>query len=366
MGSRCLAVKPKIDSTAALAAYLGLSRWTVSRAINRHKEVKPETARRVNEAMIELGFTPSLFGRGLRGVKAPIIGVGFRRFNWPAFTEKLTFLHQALQDHQRQTIWETYTPTEAGTAQMIDHFLAMRVEGVVLIEAALNSALTRELARLKEARIACVLLDPLGAGTPNAVHIDREDALARATMHLLGLGHRHFGLLGIDDSFPFGQMRLNGIRRALLAFGESPERSLRIFSRSDERFRRDYGQILAASLLQQKPLPTALIALSDELALNAMWALQRAGVSVPGEVSIFGFDNLNLSELVSPSLSTIDQEIQTAVGAAAAMLFQLIEHPSAKNVAARRIAARLILRESIAPARRIPKATAASRRTAEG
>lgn len=340
----------KIDSTAALARHLSLSRWTVSRAINGHKEVNPETARRITEAMKELGFTPSLFGRGLRGGRTGLIGIAVRHLETPIIVRKITALQRSLQRHRYKALWEMINFADEGVAEATRHFLAMRVEGVLLVDAPLNPAVAAAADNLHKAGIPCVRLDPLGPVRENAVSLDREDATAQIVTYLHRLGHRRFGLLGIDGSFPFGLLRHNGIVRALEALGESPERCVKIYSQPKREFDGyGYGQDLAGLVLRQKARPTALIALNDEVALGAMWTLQRAGVKVPEELSLFGFDNLPASEKTIPAICTVDQQVPAMIDATVDLLLRLIQKPALGALPGGKVVPRLIIRDSVAP-----------------
>ncbi|HKB91134.1 MAG TPA: LacI family DNA-binding transcriptional regulator [Opitutaceae bacterium] len=343
-------MKKTINSTAELARHLGLSRWAVSRAINGHSGVSAETVGLVQSAMQEFGFTPSAHARGLRGRRTGAIGICFRQLNTPITTEKIAHVQRLLSRRGYRPLFEL-TEVDAGMGvEVINHFISMRVEGVLLIDAPPGAESTNWLKMLKRHNIPAALLEPRSPATANAVQLDREDALARVTERLLTLGHTHFGLLGISREFPLGKPRYDGIARALSARGLDIERCADIIDIPGHRhLGMRYGRELGGKLIDKKKRPTALIALNDEVAAGAMWYLQKLGCNFPADFSLFGFDNLVLSEQTSPALCTVDHNVEASALAAVEMLVKLIElgDPSAKLPVVR-IEPRLIFRESIA------------------
>ncbi len=346
----------RVTSTAALARHLGLSRWTVSRAINGHPEVNAETTERVKAAMRELGFVPNPFGRALRGARTRTIGVSFRELETPILVRKVTVMQKLLRERHYRPLFELIEGGSDPGLEVVRHFASMRAEGVVLVDSPVGEESAPWLEFLAQHRIPGVLLEPRGVVAHNAILLDRRAVLAQLTAHLLQLGHRHFGLLGIDRSFPLGVPRCEGVADALAAQGLTFDACVDTIILSNRRFDAfDYGRELAEFLLGQPTLPTALIALNDEIATGAMWRLQRAGLVIPRDLSIFGFDNLPIATQTNPRLSTVDQQVAEMIAATVEMLFELLAARPGTQIPARRVQARLVLRDSVAPPpRRIP------------
>lgn len=339
-----------VDSTSALARHLGLSRWTVSRALNGHPEVNPETAQRVQAAMRELGFVPSPFARGLRGGRTSTIGVAFRELETPILVRKVSHMQKLLRARSYRPLFELTEATSELGLDVMRHFIAMRVEGVVLVDAPAGAESVPWLELLAKNKIPAVFLEPRGALPPNSVALDRSEAMAHVTEHLFRLGHRHFALLGIDASFPLGVPRCEGVAQALRGHGQSFESCVETIMGSNRRFDAfDYGRELAEYLLGRPTLPTALLALNDEIAAGALWRLQHAGLVVPRDVSIVGFDNLVISTQTAPRLCTVDQQVSTIIELAVEMLFQLLEAKPGTELPARTVQGQVILRDSVAP-----------------
>lgn len=339
-----------VDSTTALARHLGLSRWTVSRALNGHPEVSAETAQRVQAAMREIGFVPSPFARGLRGGRTSTIGIAFRELETPILVRKVSHMQKLLRARNYRPLFELTEATAELGLDVMRHFIAMRVEGVVLVDAPAGPASARWLELLARHKIPAVFLEPREALPPNSIALDRREAMAQVTSHLYRLGHRHFALLGIDRSYPLGVPRCEGVADALRAQGESFDASVETIMGSNRRFDAfDYGRELAEYLLGRPTLPTALLALNDEIAAGALWRLQQAGLSVPRDVSIFGFDNLAIATQTAPRLCTVDQQVAVLIDLAVDLLFQLLEGKPGEERPARQVAGQLVLRDSVAP-----------------
>jgi len=341
-------MKKSIHSTAELARHLGLSRWSVSRAINGQNGVSAATTEQVRAAMEQFGFMPSAHGRGLRGHRTGAIGVCFRALDTPVTIEKIAHVQRLVSARGYRPLFELTELDQQRGGDVINHFISMRVEGVLFVDTPPSARSAEWQKRLRRHDIPAAHLEPLGPVPCNAVHLDRTAAMADVTRHLLALGHEYFGLLGIDEKSPLGQPRVAGVRAALTAAGRDPREC---FVNLDFPHPRPaglrYGHELAERLLALPRRPTALLAVNDEVAAGLMWGLQKAGHAVPRDFSIFGFDNFVLSEQTTPALCTVDHQVETVAAAAAEILFQLVERGPAARLPVVRIAPRIVLRESI-------------------
>lgn len=344
--------KKSVHSTADLARHLGLSRWSVSRAINGQSGVSPATAEQVRTAMAEFGFAPSAHARGLRGHRTGAVGICFRALDTPVTIAKIAQVQRLLSARGYRPLFEMTDIDDRRGGEVISHFVSLRVEGVILVDTPPTAECAEWLETLRRHRIPAVLLEPRGAEVHNTIRLDRELALNHITTHLLALGHRKFGLLGISRHFPLGKVRYEGIARAFAAHDLAIGRQAIIFDVPSHRHSGlRYGTELAEQLLSQRERPTALIALNDDVAAAAMWRLQRAGIEFPADCSIFGFDNLMLAEQTNPPLASVDHNVDALAETAVEMLFTLIAARAEQALPPRRIEPRLILRESVAAPR---------------
>jgi DNA-binding LacI/PurR family transcriptional regulator len=341
-------MKKSIQSTAELARHLGLSRWSVSRAINGQGGVSADTTAQVRAAMEEFGFTPSPHGRALRGHRTGAIGICFRELDTPITIQKVAHIQRLLSRRGFRPLFEFTELDQRMGTDVIRHFISMRVEGVLLVDTPPGPEVNEWQRMLKQHGIPAASVEPVGPITQNGVHLDREEAMARVTTHLAALGHRRFALAGISPDYPLGRVRHGGVMRALAAakISAAPEiLSLPNIRPAGLR----YGRQLAEILLARSRRPTAILAINDEVAAGVLWRLQRAGLNCPGDFSLFGFDNLALSEQTTPALSTVDHNVEVVAAAAVDLLGKLIALGPHAKLPVVKIEPHLMVRESIGP-----------------
>lgn len=338
-----------ITSTTELGRHLGLSRWAVSRAINGQSGVSAETVALVRAAMKEHRFVPNPHGRGLRGQRTGTIGLCFRALNTPITVEKISQVQRLVSDRGYRPLIELTEIDQRRGQDVIDHFLTLHVEGVILIDMPPSPETAAWLRLLREKGIPAVMWEPLEPPAANAVYLDRSEAMAQVTERLIDLGHSRFGLLGISREFRLGVPRCDGIERALVRRGLSFADAVATFDAPDQRYQGlKYGRELAEGLLRAGPLPSALLALNDEVAAGALWRLQQSGLQAPKDFSLFGFDNLPVSQQTQPALCTVDHQVEESAAAVVELLFKLMDKGAGARLRPVQIPPKLILRESIA------------------
>jgi len=312
----------QISSVADFAKYLGLSAWTVSRAINGHPEVSEKTRYRVRQAMDEIGFHPNPMARGMRGRDTGLIGVSVGGSASPILSTKIYHLQESLRAQHRRSLLEFSVRDPQNEIRVIEDFLRLRVDGIVLIYSALEA---REAQRMLKG-MACVQVDPHYPQTLPTVAVDRHRAMQLLLEHLLSLGHKRFALLGFNEEDPwrwpalveYAEKRNLSPKRTFFPLGSAPpaEKAL------------EAGRAMAIQAQQLASKPTAFIAMDDRIAIGAIQALKEAGVDVPGEISVTGFDNLDLARNLRPTLTTIEQNPIALMEQAAQLLFRQMAQPS--------------------------------------
>lgn len=343
----------KPATTAVLARHLGLSRWTVSRVLNGHPGVLPATVERVHRAMEELGYQPNALARGLRGGKTGTVGVCFQELETPILARKTAILQQRLREQGRHTLIELTNGSPGLEEQVIRHFLSMRVDGIVLI----GSQLGESDAVLRSARdqaTSVVWVDPEKAKVKARVKLDRAHSMKLTLEHLHGLGHRRFVTLGLDETDAYGAAKLRGLERTAKRLKLDFRKDFSHFAEAGLRLHDyAYGERLAESFLTLKTKPTAAIVLNDRVAIGLMHHLRKDGWEFPRDLSIVGYDNLDIAGYSWPAITTIDQRVEALMQAAADMLDALVVGGrAAAAVKPRTIKPVLVERESAIKARR--------------
>lgn len=350
--------KGALRSTSDLARHLGLARTTVSRVLNGHSGIRPQTIAKVQRALADTGFTPNAHALHLKGKRAMTIGICAENLLTPPALQKLAELQRVLRDRGFSSLIQVLEP---GTGRaVVGHFLSLRVEAVVFLGHFLEDELAARLTDLRTHGIPHVVIDHFGLEQANTVALDRAAGMQGVVRQLLADGHRSFGLLGVEQPPRSRVDRITGIRAALrehdLAYEEV---TVSLDHRRERRGDFRYGWELAESFLQQPVLPTALLALNDEIAAGALRGLRARGVRVPREVSVTGFNNQDLCEMTDPSLTSVDQNVGGTVLAATELLFEQLSGPDHSGRArVCTIEPRVIFRDSsaAAPAGRSPAA----------
>ncbi|MHC1563265.1 LacI family DNA-binding transcriptional regulator [Actinomycetospora sp. C-140] len=317
---------------ATVAGALGVSRATVSNAYNHPERLSPPLRDQVLATARELGYAgPHPLAATLSRGRVNALGL--------VYEDPMSF---AISD-----------PAAVLFLQGVSEVCEREDLALVLISGGPNSAVARvalvdavicycdvpiegKLAAIVDRGLPFVVVD--GPRLPGAGHVGIDDrrGAAGAARHLLDLGHTRLGVLAmplVDDGWegtadPDRQdrARYRASRERLLGYREALEAAGHRWSAVpvEERspYGRDAGRRAAAALLARRPRPTALLAMSDELALGAMAAAADAGLAVPGDVSIVGFDDVPAAADAHPALTTVRQPHQEKGRRAAALLLR--------------------------------------------
>ena len=342
---------PRITSTAEFARYIGLARSTVSRVLNQQPGLKTATIERVQRALTETGFTPNAFATLLKGKGTSSIGICLENLLTPPILLKLATLQRQMRSQGYTSLIEVYARGESRT--ILRHFLSMRVEGVVFIGHFDPAELEARIRELSGRKTPHLIIDHHGIPHANTVTLDRAQAMREMMNHLIGLGHRSFGLLGIPLDSPSRLERVHGIRAALAAHGLDLPACTRSFDAHCVRTQDfEFGHALARRFLELKEPPTAYVALNDEIAIGAMRALQDAGLSIPGDASVTGFNNQEIAVMMAPPLTTVDQQIEPTIKVATQVLMAQLRNGMPARPVLRTIKPEVIIRQSTGRAAR--------------
>lgn len=314
-------MKPRIRSTHELAKALGMSRWTVSRALNGHAGLSPQTVARVLAAAREHGFSPSILGRGLRQGRTTLIGICLPDLVDYFLTDKVARLQKAIEARGFHPLFQMNTGSVESEKAALERFASMHCAGIVVIASQLQKD-DPSLRNLSTAGIPVVRIDPLHEKNAGVVATDRSRAMKDAVRYLHEQGHRRISIFGVRNKTPFGRQRVEGLRSGLKKAGGSFERDLSWFEAGENHDDFACGTEMARAWLEAPgPKGTAILALNDRVALGAMRALQLNGLKIPKDLSIIGYDNADFSEHTNPALTTIDPHVSDLIDQAVRLLF---------------------------------------------
>lgn len=298
-----------------LARHCGVSVATVSRVFNTPEVVSQATRQKVEAAAAEIGYLPNESARTLATKKSNMIGLVWdtdhRRSGWrhPFLQEILVALKTALSAHGLHLLLLATGPD--GADRHLRSVQRHNLDGVVLID---NGSRDPALLALADAGIPCVALDlPLTGPCCTHVTSDNVGGARQAVSYLLKRGHRRIATIAGPARTGPGADRLTGFRAELTAQGVPlPAEYVRYGD-----FYLDSGRAAMRDLLLLDTPPTAVFAAGDEMAVGAIQAVTDAGLRIPGNVSIVGFDDIELAALIPPGLTTVAQD-RAGFGTAAA------------------------------------------------
>jgi DNA-binding LacI/PurR family transcriptional regulator len=297
-----------------VATFAGVSHQTVSRVLNASPNVSAATRDRVLTAIEELGYVPSSIARGLSSNRTHSLGI---------VTDDISdffFGHMvagAETEARRRGYYLMIGSVERGDDERgyLRLLLERRVEGLILARPSVPLR-GEHLLAARRAGVPLVLVGSSRVPGVVIVDVDNRQGGYDATRHLLERGHRRIATIVGPEEWPSSMARLDGYRRALQAFRVPEDANL-------EEHAADWdvesGEAAAARLLQRDRSFTALFAHSDLIALGAIARLREAGLRVPDDVSVVGYDDLPVAAVFEPPLTTVHQPMQE-VGALACSL----------------------------------------------
>jgi LacI family transcriptional regulator len=284
-----------------VAAHAGVSTATVSHVINGTRFVDPQTAERVRRSIELLGYRPNSLARSLRRNETRLIGMLIPDNSNPYFAEIARTIEDRGFSAGYSVILCNSDGSEAKEGAYVEKLLSKQIDGMILIS---SSNSFKPLHTILGARVPCVVADrELGDLEVDQVLIDNEQGGYLAGKHLIGLGHRRIGYIAGPNSLSLSVHRLTGLRSALREGGiDLPEAAV---VQGDFQF--EGGVKGVRRLLDAVPGLTAVFAANDRMAVGAIATLMRAGLRVPQDVSVLGYDNIPLAAAMWPALTTIAQ-----------------------------------------------------------
>ncbi len=306
-----------MTSIRDIAQQAGASPATVSRVINDSGYVSAETRARVEQAIAALEYTPNAGAQRLRRGASRMVGVLLPALDVPFFGVLAHVVERELFRRGYQALICCTDESADQESRYISTLLAQQVDGVLAASVLADSAQYR---RIADAGIPIVALDrDLPGLDAISIKADHHAGGAMMAAHLLNLGHRAIAVVGAPAHSPPVRARLQGIVDRLAEDGLAP---LRVMLGPDHAF--EACRELARQALQATPAPTALIGTTDIAAIGAVHAAIGSGLSVPGDVSVIGFDDLPAARYVLPALTTVAQPLRDIAADAVMQLCALM------------------------------------------
>jgi len=291
-----------------VAARAGVSAMTVSRVLNHPARVAPATRKRVEQAIRELGFVPNALARQLLRGRTHTLALLVSDIGNPFFTQIARGVEDVAQRNGYTVIFGNSDESVEKERLYLHALLGRRIDGLLIAPAGDGSRPMLDL--LVQRGTPFVLLDRAIDGVPADVVIgDNIGGSRKLTEHLIGLGHRRIALVNGDPKVPTARDRRRGYMETLRDHGIEPQPELII----DGVYRRDSGTRAARQLLALPAdrRPTAIFGANNFLAVGVIEALRAAQVSIPGDIAVVCFDDIEMAAALDPFLTVMAQPART-------------------------------------------------------
>ncbi|HHW82807.1 MAG TPA: LacI family transcriptional regulator [Actinomycetales bacterium] len=323
-----------------VARAAGVSVSTVSKVTNDRDGIAPATQERVRQVIDELGYVGNIGAQSLRARRTGVVGVLVSQFE-PYSAEILKGVGSAAEGTDREIMaWagashNPHAPT-GWERKLLGRLAGSLIDGAIIVTPSVEAP---------PGRFPVVAVDPQRLDrTRPAVCVDDEGGIRSAVDHLVGLGHTRIAYLGGRDDLASAALREQGFRAAMQDAGIVPDEQLIQVG--------DYTAVgaaaPAAAILDHPDRPTAVVAANDVSALQVMFDARARGLSVPGDVSIVGFDDVPEASRAIPGLTTVAQPLHAIGSTAFGMLLDLLAGRDIDELQ-RRLPTQLIVRGSTAP-----------------
>lgn len=304
-----------------VAKKAGVGIGTVSRVLNNHPSVSKQTRKRILDTIDELGYIPHAMARGLASHKANSIGIVVPFFTHHFFIEILKGIQVAAYEFGLDIILYNVQSSDQKSKYFGRISTEKKVDGIIVIALSVHDEHVRT---FNEAGIPVVLVDTYHKNA-TCLTVNNIEGARSATEHLLLLGHNRIGFLNGLLRYHSSRNRLRGYKTALDEWSIGIDDSLI----TESEFSRADGFKAMEQLWSENKKPSAIFAASDLQAIGAIEYLTAQGLKVPQNVSIVGFDNIELAELVN--LTTISQPMYQMGVDALNILVQKLTGPTQKG-----------------------------------
>ena len=332
-----------MSSIKDIASEAGVSTATVSHVINKTRFVSDAVRARVLEAIELHDYYPNAHARSLASGSSRILGLVISDIANPFFPALVKSIETAAFEHGYDVVLSNTNYDAERAAHYVRRFIERKVAGVALMTSEMDQTLIDELARRA---VPVVFLDSGAAGLHMSnLRVGYGAGIKQAILHLVELGHRNVAFISGLPHLHSAKRRLEAFRQTMRAV--LPGAAQQIYTGD---FQMEGGRRAALEILADAELPTAVIAANDLMAFGAISEFRRAGLSVPADVSVVGFDDIAFSSLIEPALTTVNLPLGELGKLAVEALLTTISSPTQHGIELP-ITTELVIRDSTAAAR---------------
>ncbi|MEO1448106.1 MAG: LacI family DNA-binding transcriptional regulator, partial [Bacteroidota bacterium] len=308
-----------------IADALGISVSTASRALKGHTRISRTTQARVMQAAMEMGYRSPEVIEAERPARSHFIGVIVPRISYHLYAMAISGIEQVAETRGMRIIVCQSNESYTREVSLVEELLAIGVSGIIASVASETRDFTH-FETVRQQNIPLVFFNRECKDVEaHKVTIDNVRAACDATKHLLDIGCTKLAYLGGPELLQINRDRIRGFKQALDEQGHNPEGHQVVYSRFD----RESALSAARQLLYAPDYPDGILAFSDQLAISIMLAAKERGIAMPEKLSVIGFNNEPVDELLEPSLTSISQPAFKMGETSARLLLQQRDQPLA-------------------------------------
>ncbi|HZQ43658.1 MAG TPA: LacI family DNA-binding transcriptional regulator [Acidobacteriaceae bacterium] len=330
----------------AVAKRAGVSTATVSRVMNGTANVSPDTAERVREAVEALNFYPDVNARALGSGRSGLYGLIISDITNPYFPELVKAFEDIAVEHGQDVLIANTDYDPKRMEMCVIRMLQRRVDGVAIMTSEMEDRLIRTLG---QRQIPTIFMDTAAGGRgASTVNVDYTGGITEAMQYLFRLGHKEIAFISGPLTLSSARARTEAFQAALREHGVKMRPGW--LQEGDHRVEGGYHAM--KRILESGNRPTAVLGSNDLTAIGAMGAIHEKGLDIPGDISVVGFDDIELSGYTLPALTTLHVPRRELASTAFRALFRGREAAPAKARRRREhvITTKLVVRGSTGPA----------------
>lgn len=313
-----------------IAALCGVGISTVSRAINNHPDINPETKKKIMEVIEQTGFIPNNSARNLKRTDAKVIAVIVKGITNPFFARTIQIIEEQTAQHKYAMVLRHVEPYEDNADVALELEKEKRLRGIIF----LGGSFYQSVEKLEKLKVPFIFATTgVGMGDladrvafSNVTVDDRRES-EKMVNYLLSLGHKRIAIITEGSEEPsVAQLRLEGYRKAYEKAGLSVDEELICnVDKNIEHYSMRNGYVTTKKLLESGVDFTAIFAAADAWAIGACRAIFEAGKRVPEDISVAGYDGIELGSYYNPKLTTIKQPDEAIAKEVIFLLLDIID-----------------------------------------
>ncbi len=310
-----------------IAKQCGVGVSTVSRAINNHPDINPDTRKMIMDVISETGFIPNNSARNLKRTDAKCIAVLVKGITNPFFSNMIQIIEEETQRHKYALVLRHVEEHEDELDVALELIKEKRLRGIIFLGGGFYHP---------EEKIAKItvpfVFSTIGMGSKKEqerkysnIAVDDKMESKKMTDYLLDLGHRQIAIIAENPIQPLGQLRIEGYKEAFAQRNLTIDPQMFCYVQDEiDHYSMENGYITTKKLLESDAKVTAIYATADSLAIGACRAICEAGKKIPEDISVAGYDGISLGEYYNPKLTTIKQPIDDMAYSTIHLLLELI------------------------------------------